>query len=171
MTSSHSRGGSYFPGNHARSCRQLGVCFPGILGPTSYADGNIHRVIPTPAASLGKLLQLLTLRPKSDLLNQKLWEMGPSMPTSSPGDSEHYEIWEALPSELIGPFQFLSYKTKTSVTGRSTHIISVLMVNDGLQWWWWLATQIKSHLSAVPYMACLEESFDFSFTSDLRFST
>lgn len=89
---SHSRGGSYFLGNHVRSCRQLGVCFPGILGPISCADSNIHSVIPTPAASLGKLLQLLILRPKSDLLNQKLWEMRPSMPTSSPSDSEHYEV-------------------------------------------------------------------------------
>lgn len=78
MTGSHSRGGSYFVGNHVRSCRQLGVCFPGILGPTLYADSNFHSVIPKPAASLGKLLQLLILRPNSDLLNQKLWERGPA---------------------------------------------------------------------------------------------
>lgn len=78
MSRSHSRGGSYFVGNHVRSWRQLGVCFPGILGPTLYADSNFHSVIPKPAASLGKLLQLLSLRPNSDLLNQKLWEQGPA---------------------------------------------------------------------------------------------
>lgn len=150
---------SYFLGKLCQKAATTGDMFP--WHPRSHFMLTVHLRDPYTSSITWKVTVAHSGPNQWFLLESETLGNKTSMPTSS----EILSTGDLVTvSELIGPFPVFLTRPRISVTGRSTHIISVPWLLMVYKYWWWLANiEIKSYQQYLIWHG-LEESFDFSFT-------